>query len=141
MKVEPARAEDAAEMRMLLRSCGLPVEDITEVSGFLVARSGGALIGTIGLERAGDAGLLRSLSVRPEARGKGVARSLCDGLLGRARSTGVRNVYLLTTDTQGFFRKLGFADAPRESAPEAVRQTAQFRTLCPASATLMVRKP
>jgi amino-acid N-acetyltransferase len=141
MTVEPAQAADAAEIRDLLRSCGLPVEDIGEVSGFLVARSNGALVGTLGLERAEDTGLLRSLSVKPEARGKGVARSLCEMLLGEARLSGVRSVYLLTTDTQSFFRKLGFADVPRESAPEGIRQTAQFRTLCPASATLMARKP
>ena len=141
MTVEPAQTADAAEIRALLRSCSLPVEDISEVSGFLVARTGGALVGTIGLERSGDAALLRSLAVRPEARGKGVARSLCESLLSEARGSGVTNVYLLTTDAQGFFRKLGFAEAPRESAPESVRQTAQFRTLCPASATLMTRVP
>lgn len=141
MTVEAAQTADAAEILALLRSCGLPVEDISEVSGFLVARTGGALVGTIGLERSGDAALLRSLAVRPEARGKGVARSLCESLLSEARGSGVTNVYLLTTDAQGFFRKLGFAEAPRESAPEGIRQTAQFRTLCPASATLMTREP
>ena len=141
MTVEPAQAGDAAAISDLLRSCGLPVEDISGVSGFLVARSGGTLVGTIGLERAGDAGLLRSLAVKREARGKGLARSLCDGVIREARLAGVRNVYLLTTDTQDLFRKLGFADVPRESAPEGIRQTAQFRTLCPASATLMARKP
>lgn len=141
MTVEPAKAGEAAAILALLRSCGLPVEDIGDVSGFLVARSGGELVGTIGLERAGGVGLLRSLSVTPEARGKGVARALCDSLLREARLSGFRNVYLLTTDTQDFFRKLGFADAPRETAPEAIRQTAQFRTLCPASATLMRREP
>ena len=141
MTVEPARAEDAAEIKALLRSCGLPIEDIDGVSGFLVARNGASLVGTIGLERAGDAGLLRSLSVRPEARRQGIARSLCDSLLRQARIAGVRKVYLLTTDTQGFFHKLGFAALPRESAPEAIQQTAQFRTLCPASAVLMAREP
>jgi amino-acid N-acetyltransferase len=62
-------------------------------------------------------------------------------LLLRARTTGLKKVYLLTTDAQAFFRKLGFAEVPRESAPEAIRRTAQFRTLCPASATLMAREP
>jgi hypothetical protein len=28
---------------------------------------------------------------------------------------------------------------PREGAPEAIRQLAQFRVTCPASATLMMR--
>jgi amino-acid N-acetyltransferase len=109
------------------------------MSGFLVARSGGELVGTIGLERAGDVGLLRSLSVTPEARGKGVARALCDALLLQVRSTGVKRVYLLTTGAQGFFRKLGFVDVARGSAPEAIQRTAQFGALCPASAALMTR--
>lgn len=141
MTVEPAQAADAAAIRALLRSSGLPVEDIGEVSSFLVARSGEILVGTIGLERAGDTGLLRSLAVRSDARGKGVAHALCDALLLRARSTGAKSVYLLTTDAQGFFRKLGFVEVARGSAPEAIRGTAQFGTLCPASAALMTREP
>ena len=141
MSVDSARAQDAAAIHALLQSCGLPTEDLDGVSGFLVAKNGAAFLGTIALEGAGDARLLRSLAVRSEARGKGVARALCEPLLLRARSTGVKKVYLMTTDSQGFFRKLGFTDAPRESAPEAIRRTAQFRTLCPASATLMVREP
>ena len=140
MSVDSARAQDAAAIHALLQSCGLPTEDLDGVSGFLVAKNGAAFLGTIALEGAGDARLLRSLAVRSDARGKGVARALCDALLDQARSTGVKNVYLLTTDAQGFFRKLGFAYVSRETAPEAIRQTAQFRTLCPASAALMVRE-
>ena len=139
MRIEVARPEDAPAVRALVQQCGLPVEDIEAVSGFLVARNGGAIAGTVGLEKLGRVGLLRSLAVRREDRGRGLGRMLCERLLTSARKGGVRTAYLLTTDAQLFFRSLGFSDAPRDSAPGEVKGTAQFRKLCPDSATLMAR--
>jgi amino-acid N-acetyltransferase len=139
VRIEIARAEDAPAVKALIRQCGLPVEDIDAVSGFLVARDGGAIAGTVGLERLGKVGLLRSLAVKQEERNHGLGRALCERALDNAKKEGLRAMYLLTTDAQPFFRKLEFSDSPRDSAPREIRSTAQFRTLCPDTATLMAR--
>jgi amino-acid N-acetyltransferase len=139
VRIEAARFDEAPALRTLIRDCGLPVEDIDAVSGFLVARSDSALTGTVGLERLGKVGLLRSLAVRQEERSHGLGSELCKRALASAKKEGLRRVYLLTTDAQPFFRKLGFSDSPRDSAPDEIRTTAQFRSRCPGTATLMSR--
>jgi amino-acid N-acetyltransferase len=57
-----------------------------------------------------------------------------------AKEHGVRRLYLLTTDAQRFFARLGFVVVDREALPPEVRETAQFRELCPQSAIAMVRE-
>ena len=139
--IEPAQVAETAEVKALLIECGLPVTDITTMSGFLVARAGGEICGTVGLEQLGEAALLRSLAVRRQQRNQRLGQRLCDEALATARKEGVKTVYLLTTDATKFFRKLGFDEVARDAAPASVRATTQFASLCPASATLMSREP
>ncbi len=138
--VQPATAGDAAAIAALLATCGLPSHDIgAHLDHFLVARDGERLVGTIGLEVHGAEGLLRSLAVVEDRRGGGIARRLYAALLVHARATGVRRLHLLTTTAEGFFALLGFRPVPRESVPDAIRATEEFRALCPATALCMAR--
>jgi N-acetylglutamate synthase-like GNAT family acetyltransferase len=135
-----AGPDDRDAVAALLASCGLPHADIAaHLPHFTVARAGGRIVGVIGLELHGEDGLLRSLAVADDHRGEGIARRLYASLLGRARSLGVARLYLLTTSAQGFFEMLGFRAVDRASVPEAIRGTEEFRALCPASATCLVR--
>jgi len=52
---------------------------------------------------------------------------------------GVAELYLLTTTAQEYFRRRGFADRPRETAPPAIRETWEFRSGCLTSAAFMRR--
>jgi mannose-6-phosphate isomerase-like protein (cupin superfamily) len=56
-----------------------------------------------------------------------------------ARNLGVRRLYLLTTTAEAYFAKRGFERCAREAAPAAIRQTREFRSLCPDTAACMVR--
>jgi amino-acid N-acetyltransferase len=129
----------AAEVKPLIAACGLPVEDIGEDSTFVAAREGMNVRGVAGIQRLGAAALLRSVAVDPAWRGKGIAQALCDAAMRRANEHGVRRLFLLTTDAQRFFTKLGFVAVDREALPPEVRETAQFRDLCPQSAIAMER--
>jgi amino-acid N-acetyltransferase len=106
---------------------------------FLVARDGGALLGCVGLELYGEAALLRSLAVAERSRGVGLGAALADAALEDARRRGVRSLYLLTTTAEGFFARRGFERIARDEVPEAVRGSAEFGALCPASAACMAR--
>jgi amino-acid N-acetyltransferase len=44
---------------------------------------------------------------------------------------------LLTTTAAPFFTRFGFTSAARDAAPAALRATAEFASLCPASAVCM----
>ncbi len=107
---------------------------------FSVAAENGTLVGVAGLEDCGgNIGLLRSVAVLPEYRNRGIAAELCRRMMAHARQSGISALYLLTTTAQGYFAKLGFAAINRTETPEAIRETQQFRELCPDSAIIMYR--
>jgi amino-acid N-acetyltransferase len=134
-----ASTRSLGEVKALLAECRLPTDDIRDDATFILAYANETLCGTVGMESFGDIGLLRSVAVRPAWRRQGIARAMCDEIIRRAPAAGVRRVCLLTTDAQAFFRGLGFAEVPRDALAAAIRQTAQFRELCPQTATAMAR--
>lgn len=135
-----AMAADRAAVVALLAGQGLPSEDIGEdLDRFLLAYRADDLVGVAGVERHGDAGLLRSVCVGAEERGHDLGRTLCRRIEAYARDAGMRHLFLLTSTATEYFARLGYAAYARDAAPEAVRQSAQFRALCPASATCMTK--
>ncbi len=141
LRVDAARAGDLSAVRALLGSAGLPVEDLDAPAdlGFWVVREGGQVQGAIGLERYGDVGLLRSLVVAQDRRRGGVGTALVRALERDARSAGVRVLVLLTQTAEAFFRRHGYDVIDRAYAPDEVKASAEFRSLCPASAVCMVK--
>lgn len=140
LRIAPGSAADFRVLREALAGAGLPHEDLDPSEHlFLMAREGDRLLGTIALEGRGETALLRSLWVDPGRRGEGIAARLCGELRALARRRGVLDLYLLTTDARGYFERQGFRVVDRERAPENVKGSAQFRSLCPATAVCMVR--
>jgi len=128
-------------IRLLLAHADLPTADVApEVGRFVVAEEQGEIVGTAGVECYGTVGLLRSVATSPAVRGQGIALRLCAEAICHARETGVRELYLLTTTAPGFFERLGFQRLARVDAPDTLRESREFRELCPASSVLM-RKP
>ena len=121
--IEAAGAGDRRSVEQLLAAAGLPTADL----------------GAIGLERHGAAGLLRSLVVVPEQRGRGVGGALVDALERDARADGLDALVLLTQTAETFFARRGYVRIDRAAAPAAVRTSAEFTSLCPSSATTMLK--
>lgn len=126
----------------LLRNAQLPTEDLTDshVERFFFAGPASRPTGLVGLELFGDVALLRSLVVAEERRGLGDGQRLLAHVEDYARAEGVRTLYLLTTTAEAFFAKRGFARAPRETAPAAIRSSREFAGLCPASSAFMAKQ-
>lgn len=140
MTFRDARAADLARIHELLTGAGLPREGVeANLRDFVVGVDSGAILAAGGLERHGEEALLRSIVIAPSARGAGIGRALCERLLIKARELGVRRLYLLTESAAPFFERLGFVRFERDAAPEAIRATEEFASLCPASATPMRR--
>ncbi len=138
--IEAAREADLPAITALLERCKLPAADVApHLANFTVAREGERLVGVIGLEAHGTLGLLRSLAVDEEHRGNGLARRLYATELGVARRLRIEQLYCLTTTARGFFEMLGWRALLRDEVPEVIRATAEFTTLCPASAICLVR--
>lgn len=139
--LRPADRGDREYAESLLAANDLPVADLPDDLGWLYCwEAGGERVGVGGLQRRGDHALLRSVAVEESARGEGHGRALCERLLAEAADAGVERVYLLTTTAPEFFASLGFEEVERESAPPALRETAEFSDLCPDAAVCMRRE-
>jgi amino-acid N-acetyltransferase len=140
VEIAPATPRERAALEQLVASCGLPSTDLAQhLAHCLVARSGGALAGVVGLERAGRYSLLRSLAVAPAFRGRRIARALCSHAIAHAAAHGAEAVYLLTTTAEAFFSASGFCKVGRDAVPAEIRATLQFTSFCPASAVVMTK--
>jgi amino-acid N-acetyltransferase len=141
LHAEPARPHDVPEALDLLSRCGLSKKDVAERWGhyFVVHEDDGRVVGVAGLELHGEDGLLRSVAVDDDYRGQGLGASLVEAVFGRAARLEIGTVFLLTTDARDYFARQGFADCPRDEAPEAIRASWEFSTGCPTSAAFMKR--
>ncbi len=137
-RIRRGTAEDLPAVRALLNEAHLPGSGLDACVGdLLVVESRDAIVGAVALERAGGDALLRSLVVRPGERGSGLGDALTREIVARAREEGVRELWLLTETADTFFEQRGFERAVRSEAPAGVRQTEEFRSLCPDSAVAM----
>lgn len=137
-QIGPARPEERSAVEALLAAAGLPHDDIgPHLPHFTVAREDGRAVGVIGLEVHGEDGLMRSLAVAPERRGRGVARRLYASLLSVAQSAGLRRLYLVTPTAQSWFTLLGFRAVAPDAVPDAVRRTHEFQALSGRSSILV----
>ena|SRR5471032_2302086 len=142
MNIRLASAEDYALLRALLVASELPVEDLSETAPirFLIAEDAGArLMGCVGLEVHDRTGLLRSLAVQPSLRAQGVGTALVDAVQRSAATAGIERLWLLTTTASAFFVRSGYQLADRAAAPELIRLSLQFASICPSSAICMTK--
>jgi protein-tyrosine-phosphatase/N-acetylglutamate synthase-like GNAT family acetyltransferase len=140
MNLRPALTSEHQEIQALLSDNKLPVDDLaTAAVEFIVAIEGEHVLGVAGLERFGGAGLLRSLAVARDQRGSGLGGALVQAVESLAREQGLRQLVLLTLTAAPFFARRGYVLMARESVPAAVRNSAEFRSICPASAICMAK--
>ena len=83
--------------------------------------------------------LLRSLAVRDGERGRGIGEQLVGAIEARAAMLGLQQLVLLTETAAPFFARRGYVAITRDLAPPAVQHSAEFRSICPASATCMIK--
>ena len=124
----------------LLQKQQLPTSDIDDDKLLYLLLDGERVIGTAGLEIFDDCALLRSVSVTKEEQGKGYGRFINEAIENYTKESGINCLYLLTTTAKDFFDKQGYCVIKREDTPEAVKQTAEFTSLCPASAVVMKKR-
>jgi amino-acid N-acetyltransferase len=140
--IQKATPMDLDAIKDVLGAYRLPKDDITpeHLTHFLVIRQDGDLVGTVGLEKCGYYGLLRSLVVLDSHRGRGLGNQLTSEIETYARSCEVQELYLLTTTAAPFFTKLGYSVIDRGDVPIPIQGTQEFKSICPASAVCMLKR-
>lgn len=137
--VRRAEERELGRIRAILKACGLPDDDFRDGVRFLVAEADGAIVGAIGLEAYPPRGLLRSAAVLPAYRGRGIGALLVEAMVREARGEALRELVLLTTTAEEFFRGRGFARIGRDALDGPILESAQFSGSRCASAAVMSR--
>jgi len=139
LMVGPRAEGRFAAIEALIRSTGLPTEGTRDQfpDAYVVARRADELVGVAALEVHGRVGLLRSVAVAPGERGRGIGLMLIAERLVAASLARLTSVYLLTTAAAPLYRRFGFADADRASAPTDLAASPEFAALRPSIATCL----
>lgn len=139
--IRRARASDIDAVSMLLSSSNLPLDGVSDsIADFFVADAMDTIVGSVGIEVHGDNGLLRSAAVSEALRGRGVGRRLVTEAIDDARKRGLNALFLLTTTAEDYFPSFGFEKVERSDVPDELKESAEFKEACPASATVMRKK-
>ena len=127
-------------VRALLERSGLPTSDLESARPeFAVIRENDQVIAAGALQRFGSSALLRSVVVAPDRRGSGLGQAIVSELERMARSAQISRLVLLTQSAAEFFGHRGYRVIDRSTAPEDMRESEEFRSLCPSSATCMAK--
>ena len=139
-ELRAAAEQDLSGVRLLLEEAGLPTSDLsTSKPEFTVLWDDGRIVAAGALESFGSAALLRSVVVAADRRGAGLGHAMVQELERLARATGIGSLILMTESATEFFAQHGYRAIERVDVPQGVQECAEFRSLCPASATCMMK--
>ena len=141
MQLSFAASTEENILKNFLKRNDLLYQDInpSHLDNFLLLRDGSKLIGTVGLEIKGNCALLRSLAVEESYQKRGLASQLLGEIEQHAKSCNVNTLYLLTMAAEAFFTKRGYEKIGRNTAPQSIQETDEFKGLCPDTAVCMVK--
>lgn len=128
MHITELRDERLDDARAFLRRQGrLPADFAQAPCRYWAAFDSDQIVGTIGLEWQGAAGLLRLAFVRPSHRSRGLGQALYQRLASDALCMGVTELYLFSTGAGGYWQRLGFTGCPVAEAAGKLASTPQVR--------------
>lgn len=141
--VRLAKESDIITMEQLLEKAGLNKEGLADhLENFLVVedvRDGDKpnVVGMVGLEIYGKRGILRSLVLRSESWNSKVGVELIALIISYGWRRGLREVFLMTRNSQPFFEHWGFIEISWDQVPKALQKSTQFQEYDPSYATVM----
>ena len=137
---EPAHPNYRPALMSFLASFQLATEDLPgDLADFTLALDNGFLIGSAGVERVGEYGLLRSFAVHKDYQNMRIGKTLFAAALDIATNAQLQELWLITNTADRYFEKYGFERIERENVPTEITAIPQFTALCPSSAVVMRR--
>lgn len=127
--VRLAGGQDTPAIAALLTACGLETPSPAQTARrfWLHADEHGELTACLGCEAGHRAALLRSLAVRVDCRGRGLARGLIETALAALSSEGVERALCFSTDAGTFWQSVGFVEVPVGDVVAALPDAPQVR--------------
>ncbi len=140
MIIKKACKIDLDNILSLLILVKLPIEGVSnQLENFFISVIDDTLIGCVGLEIYGESGLIRSLAVHPSHQRKGVGKLLIQSILKYAKDKDINQLYLLTTTANDYFIKHGFTIIKRDEVNSEIKESVEFKSVCPLTAVCMKR--
>lgn len=128
-------------VKNLLQLSGLPYSDLDEAPAhFFGVKENDQLIATGALEIYGVNAVLRSVAVHEAYQNMGYGLQIVRFLENKAIEKGIKHLFLLTITATEFFKKLGYLPQQRDLCPPEILSSAQFREICPLSASCLSKK-
>ena len=116
VNIRNAGTRDIPDIKSILSQYILETETVEgNIDQFIVAETGGKIVGCACLDNSADLIELRSIAVLPAWKNKGFGRRLFETLEQRAKGMTDR-IYVRTT-AQGFFDKMGFEALDNSQKP------------------------
>ena len=139
--MEQLLPSDFGAVASLLEENALLSSDIRpdDLRHFLGLRQHGSIVSVGGIQVYGTLGLLRSIAVSSDLRGKGHGTEIVTRLEQYALGNGILRLYLLTETAANFFASLNYETTARSRVPHTLRTTPQFAQLCPDTAVCMTK--
>lgn len=137
-----AHATDLSAIRKLLEESGLPTDDLNtlDLSLFVAANRESRVDAVGGIEQFGQIALIRSIATSMHLRGQGIGKQIVRALESLAASQDIETLYLLTESAEAYFETLGYTKLQRSNVPQAIRESRQYSSICPESATVMFKR-
>lgn len=125
--IREAMASDLSSIVTLLNTLHLRPEHVLAVNAryWVVELSDGRIIGTIGMEYAANAALLRSAGVGFEYQRQGIGERLTQTVLSACKEMGFSTLYAFSTDAQDYWTRRGFRQVPVEELVAALPDAPQ----------------
>ncbi len=137
LKIRQARLEDMESIRRLLSIYKLPLDGLENTLMWIIQKDSESILGVAGLEVGEEKALLRSVAVNPDFQNRGYGSALVKHLINEAKKKSIHELLLMTTTAPTFFRKLGFIEVSREYVTGSITDSAEFKSACPKTATVM----
>ncbi|MGM7703083.1 GNAT family N-acetyltransferase [Pseudalkalibacillus sp. Hm43] len=119
LSFRPAETNDTPSIKQFVAQAGLSSEGIENcIQTFIILETDKKkMAGTVGLERFGTDGLIRSLVLDKEYSSEELLLQLLKAVIRLADYKGIETVYLLTRVTSIFYA-LGFTEIPYDKVPD-----------------------
>ena len=141
LSIHSAAESDLEAIKNLLEENELPTKDLDQDNiNLFVGFVDNNIRGVIGFEKYKNVGLLRSLAIKDLYKNQKIGTHLVHYLFDWCLSEQIDTLYLLTTTAEIYFTKFGFVKIDRFQVPYVIRETREFKDICPLSAVVMYKK-
>ncbi len=137
----PIDLSELPEIKNLLEEVDLPISDLDVAPvHFFGIKNGTNIIAVGALEVYGTNAILRSVAVKSTLQNQGLGKEIVSFLETKAKEMGIRQLFLLTTTADAFFKKLNYLPTDREKCPREIRESEEFANLCPSIASCLSKQ-